>query len=435
MPVPPAAPRLRLHTAIALVVANMVGTGVFTSLGFQVAALSDPFALLMLWVIGGLVALAGALSYGELATALPRSGGEYHFLGSIYHPGVGFVAGWISATLGFAAPTALAAMAFAQYLRTIWPALPANHLAAGAVLAITLVHLRAPRAGGWLHNGFTLAKVLLCLALPLAAAWAWWQLPGPWPPIQFWPTGQSWAALTSPAFAVSLIYVSYAYTGWNAAAYLTGEVDNAPRNLPRALIVGTALVAGLYGLLNHSFLLTVPQSQLAGQLEVGYLAARRIFGPAGGQVMAGVIALLLVSTMSAMIFVGPRITQRMGQDFARLAWLVRQNPRGVPTAAMLLQLGVTLLFIYTSTFEAALTYAACALILITILAVAGVLVLRARQPQLPRPYRVLGYPVVPLLFLALNGWTLYYTATERPLEAAVSLGIVLLGAGVYWLVK
>jgi basic amino acid/polyamine antiporter, APA family len=420
--------KLKFHSATAVVVANMVGTGVFTSLGFQVAGIPSVFALLMLWVVGGVVALCGALTYAELATALPRSGGEYHFLSQTYHPALGFMAGWVSASVGFAAPTALAAMAFGKYLRTVWPQLPEAHLAAAAVLLVTAVHARSLRLGSQFHDFFTVLKVVLILAFLLAAFF----VPSP-QPLVLWPTAADWPWLAHPAFAVSLIYVSYAYTGWNAAAYLTGEVADPSRNLPRALVVGTLLVMGLYVLLNFVFLYVVPLPQLSGQLEVGFLAAQGMVGPVGAKAMSGLIALLLVSTISAMVFVGPRIVRRMGEDFVGLGWLARSSARGIPVAGLLFQTGLTLLLIYSSTFEQVLAYASVALIAISSLTVLGVYVLRVRQPGLPRPYRTWGYPFTPGIFLLLNGWTLAYMALNQPHETLVGAGIVLVGLGLYWL--
>ncbi len=423
-------PKLKLSTATAVVVANMVGTGVFTSLGFQVAAMPSVFALLMLWVVGGVIALCGALTYAELATALPRSGGEYHFLSQIYHPSLGFMAGWVSASVGFAAPTALAAMALGKYLGTVFPHLPEVHVAAVAVLVVTAVHARSVVWGSRFHNFFTLLKVLLIVAFLGAAC----LVPVP-QALALWPQAQDWAWLAHPAFAVSLIYVSYAYTGWNAAAYLTGDLAHPTRDLPRALLLGTLLVTILYVLLNFVFLYVVSLPDLSGQVEVGFLAAKSLVGLRGAEVMSVLIALLLISTISAMVFIGPRIVRRMGEDFPGLQWLARSNARDIPVAGLLFQTLLTLVLIYSSTFEQVLAYAAVALIAISSLTVLGVYVLRYRQPGLPRPYRTWGYPFTPAIFLLLNGWTLAYVALSQPREALVGCGIMAVGLALYWLQK
>ena len=421
---------LRLHTAIAIVVANMVGTGVFTSLGFQVIGIQSVFTLLMLWFVGGIIALCGAFSYGELAASMPKSGGEYHFLSEIYHPAVGFLAGWVSASVGFAAPTALAAMAFGKYLKTVFPNIPEVHFAAGAVVLITIIHANSVYWGSRFHNVFTFIKILLVVVFILSAFIV--QNPQP---ISVLPDANSFVLMASPSFAVSLIYVSYAYTGWNAAVYVTSEIENPQKNLPKALFIGTLLVLLMYVLLNFVFLYTVPISGLKGELEVGFLSAQQIFGMQGAEIMSITISLLLISTMSAMIFVGPRITKRMGEDFEGLKIFAKTNTQQIPLISMLFQTFLTLLFIYTSSFNQVLTYASFALITITSLTVSGVFVMRYKKPNLHRPYKVWGYPFTPTIFLLLNLWTLGYVFNDRPYESLIGIGIMLLGLVFYFLTR
>ncbi|WP_375435310.1 APC family permease [uncultured Hymenobacter sp.] len=414
-------------TGVAIVVANMVGTGVFTSLGFQVIDIQSGFALLMLWAVGGLIALCGALSYGELAAAMPRSGGEYHFLSRIYHPAVGFLSGWVSATVGFAAPTALAAMALGKYAKSVWPALQPEWLSVGVVLAFTAVHAMSRQLGSRLQVAVTAIKVVVLVAFIGAGL-----LAATPQSIPFIPTAVSWQELLSPAFAVSLVYVSYAYSGWNAAVYLTGEVADPQRNLPRILLIGTAAVLLLYIGLNFVFLYSTPLDKLKGQVEVGFVAATQIFGPIGGQLMGGIIAVLLLSTISSMIFAGPRVVQVMGEDLPSLSGLAKLSARGIPVRATLFQTALTLLFIITSTFEQVLLYAGFVLSLFTFLTVLGLFVLRVRQPELLRPYRAWGYPLTPLLFLLLNGWTLWFIVHDKPMESLYGLLTVFVGLLVYF---
>ncbi|AYA37445.1 amino acid permease [Hymenobacter oligotrophus] len=417
--------RIGFYTGVAIVVANMVGTGVFTSLGYQVLGTTSGFALLMLWVVGGVIALCGALCYGELAAALPRSGGEYHYLSRIYHPAVGFLSGWISATVGFAAPTALAAIALGRYTASVWPAAHANLLSVAVVAVVTVVHLISGQVGSRFQVVVTLLKISLLIFFIAAGLLAEAQ------PFSFAPTAEATRQLLQPSFAVSLIYVSYAYSGWNAAVYMAGEVEQPQRNLPRILLTGTGIVALLYVLLNYVFLRTTPIKVLAGQVEIGFLSANQIFGVAIGQLMGLLVALLLVSTVSSMVFAGPRIVQTMGEDLPALRWLARRSRRGLPVRATLFQTGLTLIFIVSGTFEAVLVYAGFVLNLFTFLTVLGLFVLRWRQPELPRPYRTWGYPFTPLLFLALNAWTLVYLLRDQTLESLLGLGTVALGLVIY----
>ncbi len=405
------------------VVANMIGTGVFTSLGFQVAAVPSAFPALLLWVVGGLVALSGALVYGELGAALPRSGGEYALLRRTFHPAAGFAAGCLSSTMGFAAPTALAAMAMATYLQPVFPGLPAVHFAAGSVLLFTVAHSFPVRFGSGLNNLLTAIKIVLVAAfcflgvLASGAARSVAPLPG------------DAALLLTPGFAVSLVYVSYAYTGWNAAVYIVGDLKR-PERLARALVGGTLLVTVLYLLVNLVILRAVPIEELAGRIEVGYLAAERILGPAAGRAMSGVLALVLASTVSAMVFLGPRVVRAMGEDQPLLRSLGETGRNGVPHRALFLQSGLTLVLIYSGTFEQILLYAGFVLGLCTAATVAGVFVLRRNRVEgaIPGRFRTPLYPWVPLFFLAASGWTLGYTLLERPVES--TLGLLTAGAGV-----
>ncbi|MBX0292880.1 amino acid permease [Hymenobacter sp. HSC-4F20] len=419
--------KISLLTGIAIVVANMVGTGVFTSLGFQVVDIQGGFALLMLWVVGGVIALCGALSYGELAAAMPRSGGEYHYLSRIYHPAVGFLSGWVSATVGFAAPTALAAMALGRYAQSVWPGLSPLWLSVGVVLGLAVVHSTSRRAGSRLQLLVTSVKVLVLAGLIGVGL-----LVATPQPISFVPhVVADWQQLVSPAFAVSLVYVSYAYSGWNAAVYLTGEVAEPQRNLPRILVLGTGLVLLVYVGLNFVFLYSTPLAKISGQLEVGFVVATALFGPVAGRVMGGAIAVLLVSTVSSMLFAGPRIVQVMGEDLPVLRPLAQLSPAGIPVRATMFQTALTLLFVFTGTFEQILLYAGFVLSLFTFLTVLGLFVLRFRQPELPRPYRTWGYPLTPLLFLLLNGWTLRFIAQSKPHETLYGLATLAIGLLLY----
>ena len=418
--------KITFLTGTALVVANMVGTGIFTSLGFQVMGIQSGFALLMLWLVGGLVALCGAVCYAELAAAMPRSGGEYHYLSQIYHPALGFLSGWVSATVGFAAPTALAALALGEYAKSVWPGLHPQWLSLAVVLVLALVHGSSTRAGSRLQVVITALKVVVLVVFIGAGL-----VVGEGQPIRFAPDAAGWRALLSPAFAVSLVYVSYAYSGWNAAVYVTGEIENPRRNLSRILLVGTGLVLLLYVGLNYVFLRSTPLAGLRGQLEVGFVAATSLFGSLGGRLMGGIIAALLVSTISSMVFAGPRIVQTMGEDIPALRFLAPRSRAGTPVRALLLQTGITLAFILKPSFQGVLVYAGFVLNLFTFLTVFGLFVLRWRQPGLPRPYRAWGYPLTPLLFLGLSGWTLAFILRDKPLESLYGLGTLAVGVVVY----
>jgi APA family basic amino acid/polyamine antiporter len=429
-----ASPRhIRLHSATALVIANMIGTGVFTSLGFQLMGIRDLPAVLMLWVVGGIAALCGALVYGELGAAMPRSGGEYHYLSKIYHPVVGFLSGWISMTIGFAAPVALASMAFGSYTARILPVASPVVFAVAALALISALHCAGLRIGLMFQNAVTLMKVLLIAGFIVCGLVLAPRSSMPPFAASFVPSAATLKDMLSPAFAVSLIFVSYSYSGWNAAAYIAGEIENPRVKLPISLWSGTTLVMVLYILLNFTFLKTAPAAELKGQLEVGYVSAHRIFGPLAGDILSATISLLLVSSISSMVFVGPRLIQVIGEDMALFRFLSRRSGRGTPLNAVVLQSTISLILILTSTFEKVLTYVGFTLNLFTLLAVLGVFIHRRRFKDAERPYKTWGYPVVPVVFIILILWTQVYLLVQRPVQSLAGMATVVSGLVFYGL--
>ncbi|MCX7985533.1 MAG: amino acid permease [Bacteroidales bacterium] len=416
--------KIGFWTTVSFVVANMIGTGVFTSLGFQLNVTENIITILLLWILGGIIALSGALVYGELGAAMPRSGGEYHYLSVIYRPWVGFLSGWVSLTVGFAAPVALAAMALGSYTARILPSLSPQNIALSVLLFITLIHALDVRLGAKFQLLFTSFKVLLILVFIICGLLL---------TENFQNFGSSFQAfnvseLSKPGFYISLIYVTYAFSGWNASAYIASEIERPQRNLPLSLLVSTLLVTLLYFLLNFTFLLTTPTIELKGQLDVGYISAAKIFGSAGGRIMAILISILLISTVSSMIFVGPRVTQVMGEDYKILGFLAERSKRGTPVFAILLQFTISFFMILTSTFESVLTYAGFTLNLFTFLTVLGVFIHRKKFKTVQRPYKTWGYPYVPLIYLLVILLTLIYLIVSRPYESL--MGFITLFSGI-----
>lgn len=427
----PAAPHARTvttTTAAAIAVADMIGIGVFTSLGFQLASIPSGFAILMLWVVGGAAALGGALSYAELAVAFPRSGGEYNFLSRIYHPALGFMAGWVSATVGFAAPVALAAMAFGEYFAGVVPGSPPLLVGLAVAWGVTLVHLSGLRPGTVFQNVSTAIKVLLIAAFIGAG----FSVADP-QPISFLPQPGDLGHILSAPFAVSLVFVMYSYSGWNAATYIAGDVREPQRSLPVAMLAATLVVTALYVALNAVFLYTTPISAMAGQINVAQIAGEHIFGATGGRAVAALICVGLVSAISAMMWIGPRVTVAMGEDFPLLSMLARRSPSGVPVPALAVQISIVTLLLLTQSFETVLDFIQFSLTLCSFLAVLGVIVLRVTRPDLPRPYKVWAYPVTPLVFLGVTGFMMYYLVSERPMQSLASLGLMASGIVLFFL--
>jgi APA family basic amino acid/polyamine antiporter len=425
---PPSGQGIGSLTASGIVIANIIGTGVFTSLGFQLPDIHSGFALLMLWIVGGIVALCGALSYSELSAALPRSGGEYHFLSAIYHPALGFMAGFVSATVGFAAPIALAAMAFGKYFQGVFGFGSPTALSFALVWVTAFVHMSGLKFGSAFQNLSTLVKVLLIVVLIIAGI-----LVHPKQPITFGPQSGDAMAIFSSAFAVALVFVMYSYSGWNAAVYITGEIEQPQKNVPRALLGGTLVVLVIYTALNAVFLATTPAQEMSGQIEVGLIAGKHIFGEEGGRIVGAIICIGLISAVSSMTWIGPRVTMSMGEDHWLLRFLGRKNRHGVPVYSILLQLLIVSLLLLTGSFELVVVYIGFSLLLCSLLTVVGVIVLRWTRPDIARPYRVWAYPLPPLVFAAITVWMMIYLLRSRSTESLSGLATMLVGFLLYFL--
>lgn len=428
--------KIGLSTAIAVVVANMVGTGVFTSLGYQVIDLKHGFTILMLWAVGGMLALFGSFAYGELGASLPRNGGEYNFLSKIYHPLIGFLAGWVSIMIGFAAPIAAAALAMGDYAIGVLGEDAANPwteklIAIGVSLAISLIHLQNLKAVSRFQKFFTLFKIVLIVVLIVLG----FVLADGGSQISFAPTKQSVNDMFSMAFAGSLVWVMLAYSGWNAAAYIVDDMKKPGRNLPRSLLIGTAAVAVLYVLLNMMFLYVAPINDLVLQKDVGNVAAQHIFGSTGAAIVSGLIAFALISAISSMIWAGPRVSSTIGEDLRVFSFLNKRNKNQVPHIAIFFQLGLIIPMIIFVPFGDLIEFTSVLLSIFSFLAVLGVFVLRVKQPNLERPYKAWGYPVTPLIYLILTGWMIVFFLKMKPSILLAILLTLVVGSGMYFLSK
>ncbi|HAH35635.1 MAG TPA: amino acid permease, partial [Algoriphagus sp.] len=318
--------KISWKTAAGLVMANMIGTGVFTSLGFQLLQVQNTWSIILLWVIGGIMALIGALIYAELGTHFKKSGGDYIFLSETLHPSIGYLYAWVSLTVGFSAPIAIAAMAMNNYLNPIIRAGIYPGLA--FLLFIPLTHIFSIKRSSQFQNLFTLIKILFILGLIGIGLSLSNQISTS--ALDFSGTWKNEVVL--PGFAVSLVYVFYAYTGWNSAAYIVEEIDNPRKNLPKALLAATSLVLVLYVLMQLVFLKHANQEQLLGQVEVAEISFKNIFGEPGAIWVSILIGIQLIATISGYAWVGPRVTYAMAKDFKIWKPLSKTNSKGIPVS-------------------------------------------------------------------------------------------------------
>lgn len=408
--------QLGLTSATALVVASMIGTGVFTTSGFLLADLGSRWAVLAVWAIGGFMAALGALSYGALARRIPESGGEYLFLSRTVHPAAGFAAGWISLFVGFSAPLAAAAFGFGEYTKYWFGGASPQLTGTLIIVAFALLHSTAVHKGAWVQNLAVLLKIFLILAFVGIAVG------------QLAPTpSQTPRSFSAGSFAVSLVWVSFSYAGWNAAIYIGGEVRDPERNLPRSLLLGTGTVTLLYLALNAVFLFGAPESVIAGQLEVGRLAAISLGGKPFGEAITALVALALATSVSSLLMAGPRVYARMAADGLLPKWLATEA--GPPRAAILLQTLLAIVMLWAAAYDALLTYIGFTLSLSTAATVFGLILLRRREGSL---LKVPGWPWVPFLFLILTLWTVAFSISRRPIESLLALLTIAAGVLVWW---
>lgn len=409
-PAPVSARGLGLGSATALVIASMVGSGVFTTSGFLLADLGDPAWVMAAWILGAAVAACGALCYGALARALPGSGGEYHYLARGWNPAAGAVAGWISLLAGFAAPAAAVALGLQAYLAPLLgDGLRAEWIGSGAIAAACALHGLRVAPGVWSQNAAVVAKLAALLALIAVGAFALPSLP---------PAATTAAAElpppTVPAFLAGLVWISFSYSGWNAAVYLGGEVRDPARNLPRALLAGLAVVAALYLALHAVALSAAPAAALAGRADFAAAAAERLGPRAPGLVRLGV-ALALATSLSALIQSGPRVAARMAEDGALPRLFALRRTGGAPLAATLLQGALAIALVWLAELRDLL--AAIGFLLGLCAAAAVGVLLRLRVARGAGAVPVPGWPLTPALFLAATLGSSAFLVVREPRHA------------------
>ena len=440
-PAPSVGPKrqLGLFAVTNIVVANMIGVGIFTTSGLLMGDLKDPWIMLLLWFVGGCLAFLGALSYGELGAAMPMAGGEYAFLSRLFSPLTGFLSGWVSFMVGFSAPIAASAMGFSEYFLNAYPLLPEwvglsvttfnKLLAIGVILIFSWIHSRGLSMGARVQNVLTLLKVVLIVGL-IALGF-------------FFGSGDTShfnvaasAALPSTGiktYGLALMWIMFAYSGWNAATYIGSEIRNPVKNLPTSLFLGTGIVILLYLLLNALFVYAVPADEMGGVIAIGGLAVEHLFGGNVNILISLLIAFALFSSLSAFIIIGPRVYYAMAKDGLFFGFVGRMHKKhNVPANAIWIQALIATILVLSGTFDQILTFMGFALGVFPILAVYGVFRLRKRQVTAKR---FPGYPWAQLVFISASLFILVLAFMERPFESSVAIGTILTGIPIYYFFK
>ena len=402
----------------------MIGTGVFTSLGFQLAVVQNTWTIVLLWTLGGIMALIGALVYAELGTHFRRTGGDYIFLSETIHPLVGYLYAWVSMVVGFSAPIAIAAMAMNNYLSPVF----GQTLLPGFVFLVLIptVHIFSVGSSAKFQNGMTLLKIVFVVALislglgyPSTIETAAFNFSSSWKEEVF-----------LPGFAVSLIYVFYAYTGWNSATYIIEEVEQPKKNLPKALIGATLLVMVIYLLLQLVLLKHASASQLSGQVQVADIAFGNLFGPNGALWVSLFIGIQLIATISGYAWVGPRVTYAMAKDYNLWKPLAKVNANEIPVRAIILNTSISLILFLSGSFEQIMLYAGFILQLMSTVTVYSSLKIK-KQEGFKTPFK----PLPQLIYIGFSVALMGYLLVDRPTESLAGIGILALGWVVYALDK
>ncbi|MBN8653192.1 MAG: amino acid permease [Cytophagales bacterium] len=414
-----------LSVAIMLVIANMIGTGVFTSLGYQVGPLPSGFVILMLWLVGGVVALSGAFTYAEIATTLKKSGGEYLYLARIFHPALGFLSGWMSAVVGFAGAISAVAIAIGAYA-TEAVGISTELIAIAAIVLVSAIHWFGVKTGGIAQTILTTIKLSLIAFFCVAPFF----FSSSETEVNFLPQPGDWNLILSSGFATSLVFVVYAYTGWNASAYIAGNLENPKRNLPLSLVAGTLLVVIIYLLLNAMFMYSASFAELNGQNDIGNVVAFKLFGAKAGFIFAGIFSVALLSTLSAMTIAGPRVTEAMGEDYGLLKSFTKKNKYEMPYLAILAQGAWAIFLVLVSSFKEIIQYISVSLSIFSMITVIGIFWLRKQHP-LADSFKVPFYPITPLIFVGCTIWMIYYVAADDPKILIYSLATLIPGYILY----
>jgi APA family basic amino acid/polyamine antiporter len=425
-------------TATNIVVANIVGSGIFVTSGILAGLLPGPGWVLLCWVFGGLIAIAGSLCYAELSTRMPEEGAEYVYLKNLYHPALGFLTGWTSFFVGFSAPIAASAMAFTEYmyaglnggLIALDPAqlvIAKKATAIAILLTFTLLHYSGVKAGSRIQNVLTVMKIAIVLGLAVAGlAFGNGRLSS----IDLtWHGSFRWTAI-----GTAMMLIMFTYSGWNASAYIAGELKRPRRTLPVSLLVGTGIVIVLYLAVNFFIFDTVPYDELKGTIAVVERASVNSFGDWIGRVLGIMVAFALLSSLSAFIMIGPRVYFAMARDKLFFPFAAKVHPRfGVPGRSIVVQGLIAVLMVIAGSFEQLLVYVGFALGIFPWLAVAGIFIARRRGIGESSAVKAWGYPIVPLFFLASTLTLMVIAYINRPLESSAAVLTVAAGIPCYFL--
>lgn len=413
-------------TAAALVISNMIGTGVFTSLGYQIYDLKNTYAILSLWIIGGFLALIGAFIYSELASKFKQSGGDYIYLSRTFHPVMGYLSSWISLFVGFSAPISLAALAMSKYLNILGFNF-GKEFAIVMILIVAVFQSFSLSLSSKFQNVFTILKVVFILVL---IAIGFYFMPAVEPNAIV--LDDTWKQeLLLPAFATSLVYVTFAYTGWNSASYIIEEIDQPKKNLPKALFIGVIFVTIAYVFLNYVFLKHASAPSLVGKEDVANISFRNLLGT-NVKWVSCFIALQLIATISGYLWIGSRLTQATARENKLWSFMAKENKNRIPVRAIWVHTTISILLIFSGDFEVIFTYTSFVLQVLATLAICTAFFIKRDELTIIKSRL---FYLLPTIFLAFSLYICYFVLTQKPKESLIGLSIIGLGIILFYFDK
>jgi len=435
--------QLGLFTGIMVIIADMIGTGIFMTTGNVLGMTNNALIVILLWVIGGVVALCGALSYSELAVLWPDVGGEYLYLKKIFGNLPAFLTGWVSLIVGFTAPVATSSMLLVQYLNKFFMNIHAagitsitgdifwqKNIAALIIITFGFIHIIGVKRGTAIQNILTVLKIAIVAAFIVAGFYvldssAVHRLYAHYGTVE---TG------SIPFIGLSLLMVMFAYTGWNGATYIAGEIVTPEKNLPRIMFWGVTITTVLYILLNIVFLMSTDGITIMNQDEIGAIAANALFGPAASNFFSITIAIILLSSVSAQMMLGPRVYYAMAKDkmiFSSLSTISKRF--GTPLYAIVLQMILAVIYVYSGTAVSLVIYMGFALNIFPVLTVLGLMIIRKKHPELKSSYSTPLYPLVPIAYVVSTIIMMIAALCCWTITSAFAIGVLLLGIPVYYI--
>ena len=438
--------QLGLFDSTMMVVGIVIGSGIFMTTGLMADALPSASLILIVWLLGGLQMLAGALTYAELGAAMPKAGGQYVYLREAYGSLPAFLFGWVAFIAYLTGTNAAIAVAVAEHLGSFYPGISTHNIVIGfdyfsisggqifaisLILILSFINYLGILFGKWIQNVFTILKIGSILFFALAGLFI---STGNHIDFSINPTSMSIGSILT-GMGIALVAVTWTVGGWEYVTFAAGEIKNPKKNLPLALIIGTVVILVLYIKINIAYLKVLPMDSLIGELKVGEATAKSLYGPGIAGAFVVVVIISMFGSLNGNILVGPRISYAMAKDKLFFSKAADVHPKfHTPGNAIMIQGFWAAVLVLSGTFEEIITLVVFVNFMMWIAASSTVFVLRKKQPELERPYKVWGYPYVPAFFIIFSSAILINTFFESPQQSLMGIGLTLLGipAYLYW---